>query len=141
MAMGHVILKEFYVERQAAYFHDYVRQYSDMPMLVRLVEQDGRLVPERQLRASDFAGNLGEANNPDWKTVAIDEATGEVCVPHGSVGFRWGEKGKWNLEEKDAEGRATRLRLTLDGDGREFADVALPLFRQHPARAFRLDGR
>jgi nitrate reductase alpha subunit len=128
MAMGHVILKEFYVERQAAYFHDYVRQYSDMPMLVRLIEQDGRLVPERQLRASDFKGDLGETNNPEWKTVAIDETTGEICVPHGSVGFRWGEKGKWNLEEKDASGHATRLRLSLDGPGRQFADVAFPYF-------------
>ncbi|MCA0317221.1 MAG: nitrate reductase subunit alpha [Proteobacteria bacterium] len=128
MAMGHVILKEFYVERQVPYFQDYVRQYSDMPMLVRLVEQDGRLVPERQLRASDFAGNLGEANNAEWKTVAIDEATGKVCVPRGSVGFRWGEKGKWNLEEKDASGNETRLQLSLDGTGREFADVAFPYF-------------
>ena len=31
----------------------------------------------------------------------IDETTGEIVVPNGSVGFRWGEKGKWNLEEKD----------------------------------------
>jgi nitrate reductase alpha subunit len=126
MAMGHVILKEFYVDRQASYFHDYVRQYSDMPMLVRLVEQDGRLVPERQLRASDFKGGLGETNNPDWKTVAIDEATGEICVPHGSVGFRWGEKGKWNLEEKDTSGHQTKLALSLAGG--ELADVAFPYF-------------
>ena len=38
MAIGHVILKEFHVDRQAAYFRDYVRQYSDFPMLVRLDE-------------------------------------------------------------------------------------------------------
>ncbi len=47
MAMGHVILREFHLDRQAQYFDDYVRQYTDMPMLVRLVKQDGRLVPER----------------------------------------------------------------------------------------------
>jgi nitrate reductase / nitrite oxidoreductase, alpha subunit len=128
MAMGHVILKEFYVDRQAAYFHDYARQYSDMPMLVRLVEQDGRLVPERQLRASDFEGGLGETNNPEWKTVAIDNRTGKVCVPHGSVGFRWGEKGKWNLEEKNASGEATDLRMSLAGETQELADVAFPYF-------------
>ena len=84
------------------YFEDYVRKYTDMPMLVRLVQQDGKLVPDRLVRASDFADGLGETNNPDWKTVAIDEATGKVVVPNGSVGFRWGEKGKWNLEEKAA---------------------------------------
>jgi nitrate reductase alpha subunit len=47
MAMGHVILREFYLDRQADYFHDYARRYTDMPMLVRLAKSDGRLVPER----------------------------------------------------------------------------------------------
>ena len=65
MAMGHVILREFHLDRQAKYFEDYCRKYSDMPMLVRLVEKDGVLVPERLLRASDFEGALGEANNPE----------------------------------------------------------------------------
>ena len=64
MAMGHVILREFHLDRQAKYFEDYVRQYTDMPMLVRLVKQGEPLVPERLLRASDFADNLGETNNP-----------------------------------------------------------------------------
>ena len=31
----------------------------------------------------------------------VDDATGEVVVPTGSIGFRWGEQGKWNLELKD----------------------------------------
>ncbi len=128
MAMGHVILKEFHVDRQAAYFTDYARQYTDMPMLVRLARQDGRLVPERFLRASDFEDGLGEANNPEWKTVAIDDATGEVVAPLGSVGFRWGEKGKWNLEEKESSGRDTKLRLTLAGTSEDYAEVAFPYF-------------
>ncbi|MBL8895877.1 MAG: nitrate reductase subunit alpha, partial [Rhizobiales bacterium] len=128
MAMGHVILKEFYVEKQTPYFIDYVRQYTDMPMLVRLVRQDGRLVPERFLRASEFAGSLSETNNPDWKTVAIDAATDGLVVPRGSVGFRWGEKGKWNLEEKDSKGDERKLRLTLAGQNEELASVAFPYF-------------
>jgi nitrate reductase alpha subunit len=131
MAMGHVILREFYLDRQAKYFEDYARQYTDMPMLVRLVKSEGRLVPERLVRASDFAGNLGETNNPEWKTVAFD---GErVVVPHGSVGFRWGEKGKWNLEEKQSDGRDTHLSLTLTSGNDGFADVAFPYFgnREH----------
>ena len=45
MAMGHVILREFHVERQTKYFNDYARQYTDMPFLVRLVKSGGRLVP------------------------------------------------------------------------------------------------
>ncbi len=97
MAMGHVILREFHVDRQAKYFIDYARQYTDMPFLVRLVKSEGRLVPERFVRASDFATTLGEATNPEWKTVAYDEATGEIVVPNGSVGFRWATRanGIW----------------------------------------------
>ncbi|HML41500.1 MULTISPECIES: nitrate reductase subunit alpha [Hyphomicrobium] len=129
MAMGHVILREFHIDRQATYFRDYVRQYTDMPMLVRLVrDKNGKLIPERLLRASDFTGTLGEANNPDWKTVAYDETSGEIVVPSGSVGFRWGEKGKWNLEEKDAKGQDTKLRLTLAETKDDLADVAFPYF-------------
>ncbi len=52
------------------------------------------------LRAEDFDGKLGETNNPDWKTVAYDEASGQIVAPNGSIGFRWGEEGKWNLEQR-----------------------------------------
>ncbi len=135
MAMGHVILREFHIDRQAAYFEDYARQYTDMPMLVRLVKKDGRYVPERQVRASDFAGDLGQSNNPDWKTVAVDADSGEVVVPTGSVGFRWGEQGKWNLEEKDAGGKDTNLQLTLimEEDRDDVVEVGFPYFgnREH----------
>jgi nitrate reductase alpha subunit len=128
MAMGHVILKEYHVDRQAAYFRDYVRKYTDMPMLVKLVRQNGRLVPERLLRASDFEASLGEKNNPEWKTVAFDEISGKVVVPNGSIGFRWGEQGKWNIEEKESRGAATRLRLSLNEVKDDVAEVAFPYF-------------
>lgn len=128
MAFGHVILKEFHVERQVPYFRDYLRKYSDLPMLVRLVPQEGAYVPERLLRAAEFDQSLGETNNPEWKTVAIDEATGKVIVPSGSIGFRWGEDGKWNLEEKDGAGRETTLRLGLKGVHDEVAAVRFPYF-------------
>jgi nitrate reductase alpha subunit len=135
LAMGHVILREFHIDRQAAYFEDYCRRYTDMPMLVRLVEKDGRYVPDRLLRASDIPGDLGQANNPDWKTVAMDGRTGQVVAPRGSVGFRWGEQGKWNLESKDADGKDTQLRLSfiLDQDHDDAVDVGFPYFgnREH----------
>ena len=81
MAFGHVILKEFHVDRQVPYFADYCRRFSDMPFLVRLKAQDGHHVPERFLRASDFSSALGESNNPEWKTVALDEISGKIVVP------------------------------------------------------------
>ncbi|MGD9868444.1 MAG: nitrate reductase subunit alpha, partial [Hyphomicrobiales bacterium] len=130
LAMGHVILREFHLDRQAAYFEDYVRRYTDMPMLVRLEKRDGRWIPGQLLRASDFKGGLGEKNNPEWKTVAIDAASGKVVVPVGSVGFRWGEQGKWNLEPKDAKGQEVSLKLSLvqDEDHDDVLDVDFPYF-------------
>ncbi len=112
MAMGHVILREFHLDRQAPYFEDYARRYSDMPMLVRLDEQNGKLVPGRLLRADDFDDKLGESNNSEWKTIAVDKSSNDLVAPNGSIGFRWGEKGHWNLEEKSS-GHETELRLSL----------------------------
>jgi nitrate reductase / nitrite oxidoreductase, alpha subunit len=136
MAFGHVILKEFHQDRQVPYFRDYLRKYSDMPMLVRLVKKDGYLIPERLLRASDFIGDMQEANNPDWKTVAIDEASGQVVVPQGSIGFRWGEDGKWNLEEKASDGAETRLRLGLKDVHDGVAGVGFPYFANSASNGF-----
>ena len=129
MAMGHVILREYHLDRQAEYFEEYARKYTDMPMLVRLDEKDGHLVPGRMLRAEDFDGKLGEKNNPDWKTVAYDEASNQIVAPNGSIGFRWGEEGKWNLEER-AKGTETNLRLSqiLEEHHDEVVDVDFPYF-------------
>jgi len=46
-------------------------------MLVKLVQRDGRYVPDRFVRATDFSDKLAQANNPDWKTVAVDEKSGK----------------------------------------------------------------
>jgi nitrate reductase alpha subunit len=128
LAFGHVALREFYLDRASPYFTDYVRQYSDFPLLVTLSERDGRLVPDRMLRAADLPGAMGETNNPDWKAVGIDEITGETVCPLGSSGHRWGEEGRWNLEQKDGKGREIRLALSLAENHDEIASVAFPYF-------------
>ena len=141
MAMGHVVLKEFFFDSRSAYFDDYARRYTDLPMLVMLKEHelpDGSktLVPDRYVRASDFNGKLGQANNPEWKTLAFDEA-GKVVLPNGSIGFRWGpegraDAGKWNLEHKEARhGHETKLKLSvLEGEAQahDIVEVAFPYF-------------
>ena len=126
LAIGHVILREFYLARSVPYFEDYARHTTDLPMLVRLVRKGDAYVPERLLRAEDFADNLGETNNAAWKTMAFDEH-GTPVVPLGSVGFRWGEQGKWNLQPQDSAGRDVKLALTLDGSDTT-ASVAFPYF-------------
>ena len=128
-ALGHVVLREFHLEQPSAYFRDYCRQYSDMPLLVKLERrEDGSLVKGAFLRASDLTGALGEGNNPEWKMTAFDERSGELVAPNGAIGFRWGEQGKWNIEERESGGRETRLRMSLAGAGSELADVSFPYF-------------
>ncbi|CDF85687.1 Respiratory nitrate reductase 1 alpha chain [Pseudomonas knackmussii B13] len=129
IAMGHVIFREFHLEIPSAYFTDYIRRYTDMPILVELEQRDdGSLVPGKQLRASDFDGNLAQANNPEWKTVAWDETDERLVMPRGSIGFRWGESGHWNLEQVDADGKEISLRLSQLGRHDEVARVAFPYF-------------
>ena len=133
LAMGHVALKEFHLDRRTPYFEDYCRRTTDMPMLVRLETQNGRMVPGRYLRASDLTDAGGQANNPEWKTLALDEASGALVVPNGSIGFRWGESGLWNLEPR-AAGAETGLALSLIGG--ETATVAFPYFGSTAPAAF-----
>ncbi|MDE2401480.1 MAG: nitrate reductase subunit alpha [Burkholderiales bacterium] len=145
MAMGHVILREFYfgegASGRSAYFDDYARRYTDLPLLVQLTEQtlpDGRkvLVPDRYVRASDFNGQLGQDNNPEWKTVALDTQD-KIVLPNGSIGFRWGAEGRadtglWNLESKEAlHGKEVKLKLSLlegQASEHEVGEVGFPYF-------------
>ena len=123
MAMGHVMLKEFFVDRRVPFFVDYVQRFTDLPFLVTLEEQDGAYVPGKFLTAADL-GDDGEG--AAWKTVLIDGRTGEPVVPNGSLGFRYtgSGMGRWNLELGEVAPRLTML----DPDRVEAAEVLLPRF-------------
>jgi len=123
MAMGHVILKEFWVDRRVPRFEEYARTFTDLPLLVTLRDAgDGAFVPDRFLTASDL-GDGGE--NAESKTCVLDEATGRPVVPNGSVGFRYGEegKGRWNLRLDGIE-----PALSLLGRHDEAVAIDLPRF-------------
>lgn len=162
MAMGHVILKEFHVAGKSEYFDDYCRMYTDMPFLVMLEEKDGIYVPGRTLRSSDFKGDLGEKKNAEWKPVIFDANSNEVVVPHGTVGSRWDESGKWNLEAKNiADDSEVWPETTFIEKSDEVVSVGFPYFgnlendqpifahtdhegvleRNVPARKIKLDGK
>jgi nitrate reductase alpha subunit len=134
MAFGHVILREFHLENPSPYFTEYVRQYTDFPMLVVLEKYDGAATQAkgafkstRFLRASDLAENCGQENNPEWKTIAFDEISKQLVSPQGSIGYRWGEKGKWNIEQREGgAGNETKLQLSLIGN--DVSAVAFPNF-------------
>ena len=147
LAMGHVALKEFYIDKQDPYFEEYARKYTDFPMQVMLRQHGDGYVTDRNLRASDFDGNLGESNNPEWKTVVFDKKSKSFVAPNGSIGFRWGEDGKWNLLEKAGSGADIEAELSCIGSKDDVVSVGFPhynegepdlLFRNVPVRKLKL---
>jgi nitrate reductase alpha subunit len=103
MAVTHVLLKEFHVDRAVPYFVDYTKKYTDSPYLVELVDENGALVPGQILRANRI-GKYAAVENGDWKFLNIDAKTGDFVCPGGSSGHRWGKKpGQWNMKYEDAE--------------------------------------
>ncbi|MDP2662202.1 MAG: nitrate reductase subunit alpha [Dehalococcoidia bacterium] len=101
MAINHVILKEFYVDRQVPYFVDYLKRYTDGPFLVQLDQEGENYKSGRLLRANQIA-RYRDVENGDWKMLVYDRPSGQPRMPKGTVGFRWSqEKGKWNLKMED----------------------------------------
>ena len=131
MAVSHVILKEFYVDRPTPSFRSYVKQYSDLPFLVELTPSSLGFRAGRLLRANQLAPYAGEENG-EWKFLVLDEKTGMPKMPGGSVGHRWGaEDGKWNLKLEDAStGEPIDPALTLLGKHHEVPQVE---FEQYDA--------
>ncbi|TWP35858.1 nitrate reductase subunit alpha [Leekyejoonella antrihumi] len=113
MAMGHVILTEFFRDRQVPYFTDYVKSYTDLPFLVSLRERDDAYVPDRFVTAADLGDTSEHAQH---KTVLMDAASGELRVPNGSLGYHFGEagRGKWNLDLEDIDPLLTLLGRHTD---------------------------
>lgn len=122
MACIHVILKEFYADREVPYFADYAKRYTNLPFLVVLEKDGDKYQMGRFVRASDLTEYAGE-ENADWKLIMAD-ATGGLHVPTGSIGFRWEKEptGNWNLQLRNAV------------TGADF-DPLLTLLRHHDRRA------
>jgi nitrate reductase / nitrite oxidoreductase, alpha subunit len=121
MAMGHVILTEFFVRTRTPRFVDYVRRFTDLPFLVTLeATDDGSHRPGKFLTAEDIGGPGPHAA---FKPVLWDSATDAPSVPRGSLGHRWGaEPGQWNLDLGTVE-----PALTCLGAG-DAVEVLLPRF-------------
>jgi nitrate reductase alpha subunit len=122
LAMGHVILSEFFRDRQVPYFTEYVKTYTDAPLLVTLRERGDAWVPDRFLTAADL-GEDGEG--AAHKAVLLDSVTGNPVVPNGSLGFRFTESGlgKWNLDLAGAD-----PVLSLLGRHERTVPIDLPRF-------------
>ena len=90
MAMGHVILKEFFVDRQAPYFTDYVKKYTDLPYLVAprraRRERTATYRAGKFLTAADLPDARRRGERRSSRPCCIDARTGEPVVPNGSLG-------------------------------------------------------
>ncbi|HSE10363.1 MAG TPA: nitrate reductase subunit alpha [Nocardioidaceae bacterium] len=130
LSMGHVILKEFFVERPTPYFTDYTKKYTDLPYLVTLenVEGDGHGAdlwrPGKFLTAADLPTHEHE-ENAHFKTVLMDARSDEPVVPNGSLGHRFGDTGagRWNLDLEGVDPKLTLIDTTHDS-----VQVELPRF-------------
>jgi nitrate reductase alpha subunit len=122
MAMGHVILSEFFRDRQVPYFTDYVKTYTDLPFLVTLREHDDAYVPDGFLTAAELGDTEEGAAH---KTVMLDSVTDEPRVPNGSLGFRYtaSGEGRWNLDLGELD-----PALSLYGHHTDAVAVDLPRF-------------
>ena len=135
MAMGHVMLKEFFVERDVPFFTDYVRQYTDLPFLVRLERRDdGSLTPSKFLTAKDLPAESG-AEDAAFRTVLFDKKTGRPPSPTAP----WGSatpaaaraNGTWTSKGSNRRCRCAKSPGTS-------AEILLPCFEdggRHRQRA------
>ena len=109
MAMGHVMLKEFFVDRRVPFFVDYVQRYTDLPFLVTLEEQRRRArareVPHRG-RPRTRQTDEGAA----WKTVLLDGRTGEPWCRTGRWGSATPRRGVGPVEPRPRRRRGAAHR-------------------------------
>ncbi len=132
MAMTHVILKEFYVDKHVDYFTNYVKTYTDLPFLVTLKKRGDQYTADRFLRASDLGMPLTQA---EWKPVVWDEASKQFAVPNGTIGHRWEDDGNWNLHLNDSANQLTGIQPALSflGSEDQIVTLAIPHF-EHDTR-------
>src|SRR5699024_12701937 len=79
-AMTHVILDEFYEQRQEELFINYAKQYTDMPFLIMLDEHEDTYKAGRFVRARDLGLDAAHA---EWKPVSIDEVKNDRIILKG----------------------------------------------------------
>jgi len=101
MAVNHVILKEFYAERQVPYFISYLKENTDMPFLIEL-EKDGDAYKAGRYIRANTVKRYKDVENGDWKFLVHDAKHKSPRMPKGAVGDRWSkEAGKWNIKMED----------------------------------------
>lgn len=124
-AMTHVILQEHYVNQPNERFINYAKQYTDMPFIIMLDEDENGYKAGRFLRASDLGQTTEQG---EWKPVIHDAISDSLAVPNGTMGQRWEEGKKWNLKLETEDGSKINPTLSMTEGGYELETIQFPYF-------------
>ncbi len=123
--MTHVILQEHYVNQPNERFINYAKQYTDMPFLIMLDEDENGYKAGRFLRASDLGQTTEQG---EWKPVIHDAISDSLVVPNGTMGQRWEDGKKWNLKLETEDGSKINPTLSMTDGGYELETIQFPYF-------------
>ena len=123
MAMGHVILKEFFVDQQVDFFTDYNQKYTDLPFLVALepdttdagshgARRRSRLPAGQVPRGRRPRHPRGTSENAMWKPALIDGAHRRGRHPAGVDRLPLRRGGLGEVEPRPRGHRAGAHRCT-----------------------------
>ena len=124
-AMTHVILQEYYINNPNSRFINYAKQYTDMPFILMLDQDENGLKAGRFLRASDLGQ---DTTNGEWKPVLFDNLSNQLVVPNGTMGQRWEDGKQWNLKLEDEDGNVIQPSLSMDESDFELQQIQFPYF-------------
>ena len=124
-AITHVILQEYYINNPNSRFINYAKQYTDMPFVLMLDQDDNGLKAGRFLRASDLGQ---DTTNGEWKHVLFDNLSNQLVVPNGTMGQRWEDGKQWNLKLEDEDGNVIQPSLSMDESDFELQQIQFPYF-------------
>ncbi|MBE5663528.1 nitrate reductase subunit alpha [Staphylococcus sp. SS60] len=124
-AMTHVILQEHYVNQPNERFINYAKQYTDMPFIIMLDEDENGYKAGRFLRASDLGQTTEQS---EWKPVVYDAMSNQLVVPNGTMGQRWEEGKKWNLKLETEDGSKINPTLSMADGVYELETIQFPYF-------------
>lgn len=124
-AMTHVILQEYYEDKQEEMFINYAKQYTDMPFIIQLDKHGEGYKAGRFLRSSDLGM---ETEYAEWKPVVYDQNSEQLVIPNGTMGQRYEEGVKWNLNLVGEDGKEIDPALSFKDHDSKVITIQFPYF-------------
>ncbi len=124
-AMTHVILQEYYEDKQEEMFINYAKQYTDMPFIIQLDKHGEGYKAGRFLRSSDLGM---ETEHAEWKPVVFDQNSEQFVIPNGTMGQRYEEGVKWNLNLVGEDGKEIDPALSFKDHESKVMTIQFPYF-------------